>query len=111
LRTHAVGVEFRILFVTPCYTLQNKVDEEWMVRTQVYLREEQVKAIKRIASAKGLSAAEVIRGAIDRGFLSSFSDDWDDRRQRALEIVGKFRSGKPSISTKHDQCLVKAYRD
>ena len=36
-----------------------------MVRTQIQLTDEQARAIKRIASAKGVSVAEVIRRAVE----------------------------------------------
>jgi len=81
-----------------------------MVRKQIYLREEQAKAIMRIAAAQGLSMAEVIRRAINRVLISDSSYDWNERHQRALEIVGKFRSGKRGTSKNHDRYLAKAYR-
>jgi hypothetical protein len=80
-----------------------------MVRTQIQLSEEQAKAIKRIAAAQGTSMAEVIRRAVDGAIISSPAGDWDERIQRALAIVGKFRSGKRDISKNHDQYLAEAY--
>jgi len=80
-----------------------------MVRKQIYLREEQAKAIKGIAAAQGLSMAEVIRRAVNQVVISSSSYDWKERRQRARQVAGRFRSGKRNISKDHDQYLSKAY--
>jgi hypothetical protein len=35
----------------------------------------------------------------------------EERRKRALEIVGKFSSGKRDISKKHDLYLADAYHE
>lgn len=82
-----------------------------MVRTQIQLSEEQAKAIKRIAAAQGTSMAEVIRRAVDGVIISGPARDWNERHQRALAIVGKFRSGKRDISSNHDRYLAEAYRN
>jgi 16S rRNA U516 pseudouridylate synthase RsuA-like enzyme len=81
-----------------------------MVRTQIQLSEEQAKAIKRIAAAQGTSMAEVIRRAVDDVIISRPSGNWNERHQRALAIVGKFRSGKRDISSNHDRYLAEVYR-
>lgn len=80
-----------------------------MVRTQIQLTEEQAKAIKRIATAQGLSVAELIRRAVDNIVKSSTIADTEERKRRALEIVGRFRSGKRDVSKEHDAYLVEAY--
>jgi len=81
-----------------------------MVRTQIRLSKEQVKAIKRIAAAQGTSMAEVIRRAVNGIIGSSSAGDWKEQHQRALEIVGKFRSGNRDGSKNHDRYLAEAYR-
>ncbi len=80
-----------------------------MVRTQIQLTEEQAKAVKKIASAQGLSVAELIRRAVDNIVKSSTIADTEERKRRALEIVGRFRSGKRDVSKEHDAYLVEAY--
>jgi len=80
-----------------------------MVRTQIQLTEEQAKAVKRIASAQGLSVAELIRRAVDNIVNSSTIVDTEERKRRALEIVGRFRSGKRDVSKEHDAYLAEAY--
>jgi hypothetical protein len=81
-----------------------------MVRTQIQLTEEQAKAIKRIAHSRHLSVAELIRRAIDVMVKSSSVADPEEKLKRAIEIVGKFRSGKHDIAKRHDKYLADAYR-
>jgi hypothetical protein len=89
---------------------ENVITGAIMVRTQIQLSEEQAKAIKRIAAAQGTSMAEVIRRAVNGVIIFSPAGDWNERHQRAIEIVGKFRSGKRDVSKNHDRYLTEAYR-
>ena len=81
-----------------------------MVRTQIQITEEQAKAVKRIALARHLSVAELIRRAVDIMVKSSPVADPEERLKRAIGIVGKFRSGKHDIAKRHDKYLTVAYR-
>jgi RecA/RadA recombinase len=81
-----------------------------MVRTQIQLTEDQAKALKRIAQSQHLSVAELIRKAVDMVIRSGSFIDIEERRKRAMEIVGKFGSGKRDVSEKHDLYLAKANR-
>ncbi|MGD0884780.1 MAG: ribbon-helix-helix protein, CopG family [Thermodesulfovibrionales bacterium] len=76
-----------------------------MVRTQIQLTEGQVKTLKRLAHSRHLSVAELIRQAVESLIRSNSIADIDERRRRALSIVGKFRSGKRDISREHDKYL------
>jgi len=80
-----------------------------MVRTQIQLTEEQVKALKRIALSRHLSIAELIRQAVDTVIRTNTTVDIEERRKRAIDIVGRFSSGKRDISRKHDTYLVEAF--
>jgi predicted Ser/Thr protein kinase len=80
-----------------------------MVRTQIQLTEEQAKKIKKIAASRGVPMAEVIRDAVDGVIRSGAGTVSEERRKRALEIVGKFRSGKRDVSKKHDAYLTEAW--
>jgi hypothetical protein len=82
-----------------------------MIRTQIQLTKEQVKAIKRVATAQGESLAAVVRRAIDMMLKAAPAEDREDQRKRALEIVGKFRSGRSDVSTRHDSHLAEAFRE
>ncbi len=80
-----------------------------MVRTQIQLTEDQAKALKKIAVSRQLSVAELIRRAVDAMIKSSVAVDREDRMKRAIEIAGKFSSGKRDISKKHDRYLTESY--
>ncbi len=80
-----------------------------MVRTQIQLTEEQAQAIKRIATSRHLSVAELIRRAVDLVIKSSMTADTEERHKRAIDIVGKFRSGRRDISKKHNAYLAQKY--
>lgn len=78
-----------------------------MVRTQIQLTEEQARKVKKIAAHRGVPMAEVIREAIEGAIRSDAQSE--DRRKRALSIVGKFRSGKKNVSREHDGYLAEAF--
>ena len=80
-----------------------------MVRTQIQLTENQAKALKKIAQSRRLSVAELIRKAVDMIIKSSPVVDREERRKRAMEIVGKFSSVKRDISKRHDVYLTDVY--
>ena len=79
-----------------------------MVRTQIQLTQEQAKALKRLALSRHMSIAELIRQAVDVLIKSSSALDVVERRKRAIDIVGKFGSGRHDISKEHDKYLVEA---
>ena len=81
-----------------------------MVRTQIQLTEEQARKVKKIAAHRGVPMAEVIRDAIEGVIRSDTRTIPEDRRKRALDIVGKFRSGKRDVSKRHDAYLGEAFK-
>ena len=80
-----------------------------MVRTQIQLTERQAKAVRAMAKTRGVSAAEIIRRAIDDLMQSNLMVDEADKRARALSVVGRFRSGRHDVSKDHDSHLAEAY--
>jgi hypothetical protein len=76
-----------------------------MVRTQIQLTETQARRLKKIAMDTGASVAEVIRRAVDNMLQRIPKESSEERIRRALEIVGKFRSGRRDVSQKHDGYL------
>lgn len=81
-----------------------------MIRTQIQLTEKQAKELKEIARREHVSMAELIRQGVDAIIDSSLTIDRDTRKKRAIEAIGKFRSGKSDISDKHDDYLAKALK-
>lgn len=82
-----------------------------MIRTQVQLTEKQVRELKRIAAAQGISLAEVVRDAVDAAIRAGgVAVDREEMVGRALSIVGRFRSGTRDTSARHDKYLAEAFR-
>ena len=76
-----------------------------MIRTQVQLTEEQSRVLKNLASMRQVSVAELIRQSVDALIRSSREIDAKERRRRAIAAAGRFHSGAPDISAKHDEYL------
>jgi hypothetical protein len=62
-----------------------------------------------MAAARHLSSAELIRRAVDSMIKSGPAAEPEERRKRAVEIAGKFSSGKSDVSRKHDKYLTQAF--
>lgn len=73
-----------------------------MIRTQIQLTEQQVRAIKAVASREGVSMAEVIRQAVDRIVAER---DRQERRRRAMAVLGRFCGDPADVSVRHDAYL------
>ncbi|MBI4764326.1 MAG: ribbon-helix-helix domain-containing protein [Deltaproteobacteria bacterium] len=73
-----------------------------MVRTQIQLTTEQARELKKLALSRQASISELVRKAVDDLIKSKNRDDTEDIKKRALEIMGKYHSGKKDISKKHD---------
>ncbi|MBI5025720.1 MAG: ribbon-helix-helix protein, CopG family [Nitrospirae bacterium] len=80
-----------------------------MVRTQIQLTEEQADALKKLALSKHLSIAELIRQAVDTFIKSKVVIDTEERRKKAIDIAGRFSSGKHDVSAEHDKYLAEAF--
>lgn len=65
-----------------------------MVRTQIRLTEEQARKLKRLAAARGQSLAQ-----------PAVEITPEERRRRALAIIGRFRSGISGIAADHNRHL------
>jgi len=80
-----------------------------MVRTQVQLSEEQYALIKQIAAEQQVSMAEVIRQGVDHFLRHRVAVGREERITRAIEAAGRFGSGRPDVSARHDDHLAEAY--
>jgi len=80
-----------------------------MIRTQIQLEEAQYHTLKEMAARQHTSVAELIRRAVDRLLETSGIIPQEERRRRALAIIGMFHSGKSDISVRHDEYLDEAY--
>ena len=79
-----------------------------MVRTQIQLREEQALALKRLAEAKGLSMAELVRQGVDLVIRQGNRPSPEQLRTRAAAAAGRFQSVKTDIARRHDDYLADA---
>jgi hypothetical protein len=82
-----------------------------MIRTQIQLTEEQSRALKMMALEQDVSVAQLIRRSIDRYLRSANQPTLDERRRRALDIIGIAASGETDLATNHDRYLAEAYGD
>lgn len=76
-----------------------------MQRTNIYLDEDQLLALKRIAAQQGRSVAAVVREAVNRYLATTLSnDDW---RQEWDRIVQRFRDDvPPALSSEETEAVV-----
>ena len=81
-----------------------------MVRTQIQLTEEQYQRLKKVASRKGVSVAEIIRRSVDNTLESELLPDVDELRARARAVFGAYQDSRSDVSENHDRYLSEAYR-
>lgn len=79
-----------------------------MIRTQVQLSEEQATALKRLAAERGVSMASLIRQGVDSVLASQSALSLEERWDRALAVLGKFRSDTGDVSARHDEHFAEA---
>jgi len=84
------------------------MNDGMLYRTQVQLTRAQVTALKTMAARRGLSMAAIIRDVVDDMVERQAVSGQERRRQRALEAVGRFRSGHRDVSRRHDAHLAEA---
>lgn len=80
-----------------------------MVRTQIQLTENQMKALKELAAIEQASMAELIRRSVDAFLRSAAQRSRHERKRRALAAIGRFRSGVSDLSVNHDRYLSEAF--
>lgn len=82
-----------------------------MVRTQIQLTEEQARALKELALSQRTSMAELIRQSVDELLRREAGADAAERRRRAIDAAGRYRSGRSDVAGRHDDYLAEAYRE
>lgn len=79
-----------------------------MVRTQVQLTEEQVKALRELSRAQDRSMSAIVRDAVDEA-IRHRGMSRRERMERALSVIGKYNSGFTDISERHDDYLAEDF--
>lgn len=67
---------------------------------QIYLRKDQVEALRSVAKKRGESMAALVREGIDK-LLQGLPAEEDP----LLEIIGLYDSGRGDLAEKHDEVL------
>ena len=80
-----------------------------MIRTQILLTEEQARALRELAIEEGKSMAELIRLSVDTLLRSRVVLDSEERKQRALRVIGRYTSGLNDLALDHDRYLEESY--
>ena len=80
-----------------------------MIRTQIQLTDEQAEVLRRRARRENVSMAELVRRAIDV-FTRTDLPSGREVRDRARRAAGRFASGVPDTSRRHDEALAEAFR-
>ena len=80
-----------------------------VIRTQIQLTEAQAEALKRVAADRGVSMAEMIRTAVGDLLAQGRVVSPDERRARALDVIGRFASGGSDASEEHDRYVAESF--
>ena len=79
-----------------------------MIQAQIQLTEEQMAALKKLAKIRHISLSDLIREGIDNLLRSAVVPSNAERKQRALALAGRFKSGLSDLSRHHDEYLSEA---
>jgi hypothetical protein len=75
----------------------------------IQLTSEQEEALRRVAEMRQKTVEDIIAEWVQRLLEECVDTDWENRRARALNAAGRFRSGKRDVSEKHDKYLAEAF--
>jgi hypothetical protein len=84
--------------------------EAAMVRARIQLTEAQVEGLRALAAREGRSIAELIRTSVDSLLAGAGQVSRDERRRRALSVIGRCRRAPRDLSERHDLYLERAAR-
>jgi hypothetical protein len=81
-----------------------------VTRTQIQLRETQIRSLRQLSAEHGVSIADIVRQSVDLYLTTQSLGDRNERIERALKVIGKYSSGSNSGSTDHDAHLAEAFK-
>lgn len=73
---------------------------------QVYLRSDQIDALRSLSDRRGESMAKLVREGVDR-----ILEEVPPEENPLLDIIGIFDSGIGDLSEKHDEVLAEMIRE
>ena len=73
---------------------------------QIYLRSDQMDALRSLSKRRGKSMAKLVREGVDRIF-----EEVPPEENPLLDIIGIFDSGVGDLAEKHDAFLAKMIRE
>ena len=80
-----------------------------MLRTQIQIEEDQIKWLRDKARERGVSVSQLIREGVE--FYRKYEDRLpEDKKSKAMAAIGRYASGVPDVSEKHDDYLANAFR-
>ena len=80
-----------------------------MVKTQVQLPEGDLAELRRLAAEEGVSVSELVRRGVKHVLDAKRKPSREELWERAMKVVGKYRSGKSDVAQRHDDYLAEAY--
>lgn len=81
-----------------------------MIRTQIQITEEQQQMLQDLSLETGRSMADLIREGIDRLAANKPRIDRRILVGRAINLAGRFSSGRTDVSAEHDGHLAEAIK-
>ena len=76
---------------------------------RIHLSADQARRLERLAAAEGRPLADLLREAVDLVLDRARETDLRERTERALAVVGRYRSGLDSVAERHDEHLDDLY--
>jgi hypothetical protein len=81
-----------------------------MVRTQVYLSEEQHRALRQAARREGISMTALLRRMVERDLLGKLRSQ-DYAKDAVMAFIGLGSAEPGDTSERHDEALDEAFRE
>ena len=81
-----------------------------MVRTQIQFHDEQLTTLRSRAAREGISISALVRQAVDAWVKGDVTASPEDTVQRALDVSGRFASGRHNVAREHDAYLADSFR-
>jgi hypothetical protein len=80
-----------------------------MVKIQIRLEEQDLKALHQLAEEQGISVSKLVQRSVKQMLKESHKPTREELWERASSVIGKYRSGKTDIGQRHDDYLAEAY--